>query len=142
MVHDVPCTLMIALSRCAVLQAAFLCQAMIAHSFVPFKLWSADLHVLQEWNDGKRLLLFDPVTRLLYTPPADPSTGWPELCARLDSRGNVQAVNRPRPRDLFNKLDQYLKTTRVRLNEVGITRPGGELCMCRRQPTAVKTGLS
>lgn len=81
-------------------------------------LWPVRVCPVQERFNGNQMLLFDPVTRLLYMPPADPSTGWPELYARLDRSSNVVPIKRPRPRDLFDKLDKYLKERRVRLDDV------------------------
>lgn len=75
--------------------------------------------VLEDYPYRGQTLLYDPLTRLVYRPPSDGS-GWPELYGKVDTDGRLMGVTRPKPRDLFERLDRHLKDTRTLLSDVSV----------------------
>ncbi|GIL82053.1 hypothetical protein Vretifemale_10957 [Volvox reticuliferus] len=71
--------------------------------------------VLQEFPYNGQMLLLDPRTQRVYSSP-DGRT-WPQLLGKLQN-GRLTRTAELRPNDLWTRVDNYLKSNSVRLQEL------------------------
>ncbi|GLC39247.1 hypothetical protein PLESTB_001651900 [Pleodorina starrii] len=71
--------------------------------------------VLQEFPYNGQMLLLDPRTRRVYHSPDGRS--WPQLLGKLEN-GRVTRAAELRPNDLWTRVDAYLRSNRVKLQEL------------------------